>query len=347
MDARARKTTPDLNALINMKVTEETYAFNFFQLLRMIECADDKKPRIGMARRLSDEIFRLSQEPGMSFESASLTAFKPGGKGVPHRLRVRLLGMLGPNGPLPLHLTDYIYKRQLHQKDFTLARFLDIFNHRMLALFYRAWAINQPVVSFDRRKSDRFSTYIGSLGGLGMPAFKNRDEIPDLAKLYFIGRLSCQTKCPEGLAAIVSDYFKMSAHIKEFIGQWLKLPKNQICRLGIEPENGILGESTVIGKSVWGCQHKFRLMMGPVGIRDYTSLLPTGKIIHSLIAMVRNYIGDELAWDMNLILKKEEVPAVRLNGKFHLGWTSWLGKRASQKDADDLILNAMAYAKHS
>jgi len=88
-------------------------------------------------------------------------------------------------------------------------------------------------------------------------------------------------------------------------------------------------------------------MLGPVGIRDYLDLLPTGKMIRSLIAMVRNYVGDELAWDMNLILKKEEVPAMRLNGKSHLGWTTWLGSRAAEKDAADLVLNAMAYFKYS
>jgi len=347
MDARDRKTSHNLAELINTKVAEKSYTFSFFQLVRMIECAHDKKPRIGTARRLSDENFRFSQKPGMSFESASHTNFIPGGKGSPHRLTVRFMGLLGPNGPLPLHLTEYAHKRELHHKDYTFSRFLDIFNHRMLSLFYRAWAINQPVVSLDRTGPDRFSAYIGSLAGFGMPAFTNRDEIPDPAKLYYVGRLSCQTKCPEGLSAIITDYFQISARIKELIGQWLALPKNQICRLGMEPHNGTLGESAVIGKSVWACQHKFRLMLGPVGIRDYLDLLPTGKMIRSLIAMVRNYVGDELAWDMNLILKKEEVPAMRLNGKSHLGWTTWLGSRAAEKDAADLVLNAMAYFKYS
>ena len=58
-----------------------------------------------------------------------------------------------------------------------------------------------------------------------------------------------------------------------------------------------------------------------------------------MIAIVRNYIGDELVWDVNLVLKREQVPGTRLDGQTGLGWTSWLGDRHENTDADDLMLN--------
>ena len=320
--------------------TEKPYAFGFFHLIRMMECLYDNQPRVGESLRAADEMIRLSQEPSMGFETATLTGVKPGGKNKPHRLSVSFFGMLGPNGPLPLHLTEYARQRQLHYNDHTFARFLDIFNHRMLSLFYRAWAVHQPVVSFDRPESDRFITYIGSLSGLGMSAFLKRDEFPDYAKLHYTGRLSCYTKNPDGLMAMLSDYFKLPADIEEFIGEWLPLPKEMICRLGMGAAT-TLGRSLIVGRSMWACQHKFRIRMGPMGFSDYVRFLPTGDRINALVALVRNYIGDELAWDMNLVLKEENVPALRLDGSCQLGWTTWLGARPSRKDADDLILTRM------
>jgi type VI secretion system protein ImpH len=61
--------------------------------------------------------------------------------------------------------------------------------------------------------------------------------------------------------------------------------------------------------------------------------------IKRLVALVRNYIGDELAWDVNLVLDRNEVPALRLDGQGRLGWTTWLGERLEKKDADDLVFD--------
>ncbi|MCX7102370.1 MAG: type VI secretion system baseplate subunit TssG, partial [Methylobacter sp.] len=40
-----------------------------------------------------------------------------------------------------------------------------------------------------------------------------------------------------------------------------------------------------------------------------------------------------------LVLKKAEVPRTHLGEGTRLGWTSWLGERGSELDADDLMLN--------
>jgi type VI secretion system protein ImpH len=115
--------------------------------------------------------------------------------------------------------------------------------------------------------------------------------------------------------------------------------------LGADLSNGILGQSVIVGSKVWGRQHKFRIILGPLSAEDYVRLLPTGDRIRRLVTLVRNYIGDELAWDVRLILKREHVSPVRLDGNFRLGWTTWLGERTSEKDADDLVLNAFNYVK--
>ena len=140
--------------------------------------------------------------------------------------------------------------RQGSHHDRTFAWFLDIFHHRMLSLFYRAWANNEPTVSFDRPESDRFAAYIGSLAGLGMPSLRERDEIADLTKLYYCGWLSSQTKPADGLQAMLADYFKVKVCIEEFIGEWMTLPEEHLCRMGTYHAHGRLGQTAIMGPSV-------------------------------------------------------------------------------------------------
>jgi type VI secretion system protein ImpH len=343
MAGEDREQTQHLEALIG-KLEKDPYAFGFFQTLRLIECLYRDAPRLGMSRRPGEDPVRLAQESSMHFESASMTAFEPKTGGNPHRLTVRFLGLLGPNGPLPLHLTEYAHERLKKHKDPTFVRFLDVFHHRMLSLFYRAWANNEPTVSFDRPESDRFAAYVGSLEGLGMPALRNRDEISDWTKLCFCGLLACQTKHPEGLEAILTEYFGVPAKLNEFVGEWLALPKNDIFRLGQDPSSGTLGASIILGTEVWSCQHKFRIVLGPMGYDDYLGFLPDEARIRRLVALVRSYAGDEWAWDVNLVLKREEVPRMSLDGHSRMGWTTWLGERSVAEDADDLVFNAPVLA---
>ena len=267
-----------------------------------------------------------------------MTEYRHQRDNAPPRLFVAFLGLLGPNGPMPLHLTEYIRDRERNLADPTLARFMDVFNHRVISLFYRAWAVNQQTVSFDRPESDRFAVFIGSLFGIGTNALRNRDEVPDLAKLHYSGRLACQTKNAEGLGAILEDYFKIPVQIEQFVGQWLPLPEESRLRLGESPSTGVLGSTAIVGSRIWDCQQKFRIRMGPMGFADYQRMLPSGNSLKRLRAWVRNYVGDELGFEVQLILKAQEVPKLRPGKIGQLGWSTWTSSKPFEKDADDLVL---------
>ncbi|KAA6187368.1 type VI secretion system baseplate subunit TssG [Thiohalocapsa marina] len=336
--ATDHRPTPDALALLSA-LEREPWRFGFLQTLRALECQHAERPRLGETVRAADDMVRLGQEPSLIFAPAELAALRRSGTGRAPRLLVYFLGLLGPNGPLPLHLTDYARDRLRNAGDATFARFLDLFNHRMLSLFYRAWAQAQPAVSFDRPGKDRFGTYLGSLHGIGMPGYRHRDAMPDLFKLHHSGHLSCQARHAEGLGAILSDYLKLPVRIEEFIGHWLQLPQDCRWRLGESPEAGCLGLTTTIGGRVWDHQSKFRIRVGPLRLSDYLRLLPGGKSLSAVKAIVRNYVGQPLDWDLNPVLARPEVPAIRLGKAGCLGWTTWLTSRPLARDGDDLKLD--------
>lgn len=322
---------------------DKPYAFHFFQALRRLECLHRDRPRLGKSLRLVDDPVRLAQEPSMAFAPSTLAAFDLGDGERPARLYEYFLGLFGPNGPLPLHLTEYVRDRTRNVGDHTFARFADLFHHRMLCLFYRAWADAQPTLSFDRPETDRFHVYIGATFGLGLPTLWQRDAAPDLAKLHYAGHLAGQTHHAEGLQAILADFFKLPVFIETFVGHWLPLSKESCCRLGETPTTGLLGVTAVIGERVWDCQYRFRIVMGPMGLDEFQRFLPGSDSLRRLVAWVRNYNGDELLWDVNLILRKEDVPPLVLGEGSRLGWTTWLTSQPLAHDADDLNLDAVTY----
>lgn len=328
------RTATDVVAF-SRDVEAAPYNYSFYQVLREIECLYREKPRLGQSARIGDDPIRLGQQPTVAFAPSTLAAAEPGKHGESMRMQVYFFGVFGPNGPLPLHLTEYARSRIHNDDDPTFARFADIFHHRMLCFFYRAWADAQPTVQFDRPKTDRFAAYVGSLCGLGMPSLRNRDKMPDMAKLHFVGRMSCQTKNAEGLQAILESFFSVSAEVVPFVGHWMTLPPDARCRLGESRQTGLLGVNAVIGSRVWDCQYKFRIVLGPMSYRDYHRLLPGGKSLEKLRDIVRNYVGDELICEVKLILKGTEVPRTILGKLGQLGRTTWLLSKPLERDADD------------
>jgi type VI secretion system protein ImpH len=255
---------------------------------------------------------------------------------------VRLFGLFGPNGPLPLHITEYARERLRHANDPTLSRFLDVFHHRFVTLFYRAWAQAQPHVNHDRPDEDRFAAYIGAFVGLSPQAFRERDRVPDLAKFFHAGSLIRHTRNAEGLRAILQHFCRVPVEIEEFVGHWMTLETRERTYLG--REGATLGQAAVAGAEVWDSQSKFRLHVGPLSLEQYEAFLPGGTLIGKLVDWVRLYLCYEFEWDVRLVLQKEEVPPLTLGQRGRLGWTSWLGRRQAATDAGDLCFNAEAFA---
>jgi type VI secretion system protein ImpH len=321
-------------------LAREPYQYDFYQVMRRLECAHPEMPRWGMALRPRDEPVRLGQDPELSFAPAPLASFTVASEGRHARLGIRLFGLLGPNGPLPLHLTEYARDRLRHAGDRTFARFLDMLSHRFVAFFYRAWAQSQPTVAADRPEDDRFHTFIGALFGIAPAAFRNRDSVPDEAKLAAAGLLAQQVRNADGLLSLIAGYFQVPVRVREFIGHWLDLARSDQTTLGAT--HARLGQGAVLGRRVYDRQYRFRIELGPLSRSLYESFLPTGELLRPLVDWVRTYVGFEYAWDVRLALVAEEVPVVALGEAGRLGWSSWLGLRPRGTPANDLVLEAEA-----
>ncbi len=353
-------------------LSDHPWGFDFFGAVRRMEALYPELPGFGASNRASEDTVRFCQHPSLAFAPCTLSELRPATAVAPSRMFVNFMGMLGPNGPMPLHLTEHAHLRELHHKDRTFTRFLDVFNHRMVSMFYRAWAACQMPASFDRTppaalrgdvdyrdrqrilaaEKDRYPVYIGSLFGMGMDSVRHRDAVPDTAKLFFAGRIVGPQNGPEGLRAILSAYFKVPVTVEEFAGRWMKLPSQYWSRLGGGPtpearSAATLGTATggamTMGSHVWDCQGKFRVVLGPMSLSTFVTFIPGQPSARRLSSWIRNYCGDEFAWEAVIVLRKEEVPGTKLGGEgigSRLGWTTWMHGAPVTSDRADLAIRS-------
>jgi type VI secretion system protein ImpH len=324
---------------LELRLEADCARMDFFQVLRLIENARPDLPRIGASLRPRDDAVRFGQDPELIFHPAALARFTRASGDAKARLAVNFFGLLGANGPLPAHITEYVRDRLRHGGDGTMLAFLDVFHHRMLALFYRARAAAEPVISLDRADGDRFSDFVGSLFGIGTPALRERDAIGDFAKLHFAGLLANKARPASGLVTILRAYFKLPFRVEQFVGHWMRLPDEAHSRLGMNEQGNRLGSSMILGRSVWDCQHKFRIVVGPVDYADYQRFLPGGESMQRLLAWVRTYVGLTLDWDVRVVLEKAQMPPLRLGGSTRMGWSTWLASAPARRDLDQMTVD--------
>jgi type VI secretion system protein ImpH len=335
---------------------EAPWDYDYFALLRRLEAlAGEATPRWGRALRPTAEPLRIGQEPTLSFAPAAFSRFDLGAQ--PPRLRQQFFSYLGPNGPLPIHLSDFIRERALNRGDPTWLAFLDTFLHRFALHLYRAWAQARPAVSLDRPAADRFRAQIGALAGIGGPARQQRDTVHDDARLHFTGHLARRVHNAESVEAVLGAYFAVPVRLEPWVGHWMRLPAAELTHLrhGVaavdRSTSRRLGRGALLGTRVWDRQHRVRLHIGPLPLARYLDFLPSGRARAPLRDWMRQLTGEELAWDAQLVLRKEEVPPTRLGARQgnapRLGWVSWLGTRPRTRDAADVRIDEQAFANEN
>jgi len=171
--------------------------------------------------------FRVGQKPSLIFAPSEIAEAKI----EDNKLHIRLnsLGMLGPNGPLPIHATEIAHEREELRGDATLSNFLDIFHHRALTIFFRSWGNAQAVVSLDRPEHDRFSFYTGCFTGMS-PRQDRTVSLPTHARLAAPPLLLPESRNSDGLCRWVAHHFGVPVEMEEWTLHWTVLPQELQCR---------------------------------------------------------------------------------------------------------------------
>lgn len=332
------------------EIERAPYRHDFFSVMRMLEREQPNRPRIGENATLASEIVRLSQDPYFEFPASNLSGFTRTATGW--RITVRFLGQFGPQGALPLALTEEAYGWLL-KRDEAFPRFVDVLSGRFLQLFFRAWADARPIAQHDRPELDRFGDYVGAHIGIASRHLRNLDEVADARKLAFAGVIGAKAKSASRLRSYLSGLFGVRIEVEEFVGTHLPLDRKDQSRLGMR--QSALGRDMIIGASVFSVQDRIRIRIYAGDLGQYLEFLPSGRRCRELIDAAYFYIGEELDWDVELALPTKDVVPTRLAaapdteaaapsepgaarktqvpGIGMLGWTSWLSPNWAETES--------------
>lgn len=341
MGTESRGTDPSLAE----ELLDEGYRFDFFEAVRVLERLYPHRQPVGDEAMPGEEVVRFRSRLALTFPPSAIYELnEPQDSGKPVEMTVAFMGLTGPLGVLPRHYTELLLER-VRKKDFVLRDFLDLFNHRLISLFYRAWEKYRFPIAYERAVAkhteyDDFSLGLFDLISMGTQGLRGRLEIGDEALLFYAGLLAQHPHSATALVSILHDYFEIPVEVVQFVGQWLHLSPENRTRLGGEGNNA-LGVNAVAGNRVWDQQARFRLRLGPLTFAEFLRFLPVGKVFRPFVQFTRYIVGQEFDFDVQLILKAEEVPGCQLGAKGsrapRLGWTTWLKTKEFSKDAEDAV----------
>src|SRR4051812_27889626 len=349
MDTESGTVDPDLTnsetaaalSEIEKKLRREPYRFDFFQAVRLLERFRPEKKPVGQFTHPEREVARFRAHQSLAFPASQIQEAEwPEAEAV--RMLVNFMGLTGPEGVLPNPYTTLTIERQ-REGDHSLRDFLDIFNHRIISLFYCAWRKYRFDVACESGERDLFSRHLLSLLGLGTDGMRDRQTVSDDSLIYYAGLLGQRPRSAQALQQVLSDYFDVPVVIEQFSGGWYRLDPETQCRLSEENnDSGELGFGAVVGDEMWNQQSRVRIVLGPLSLDRYADFLPDGQSFKPLRSWVRFFSNDEWDFDVKLILEREQVPACTLGAEGvsgpQLGWVSWVKSAPFSRDPGDTVL---------
>jgi len=318
---------PFLGQLLPVGASDAPWRHSLTALLRRLAAQTPELPPIGTAQKPQQEAHRIGQSASLTFAPREIADLSD----ESGKLAIKLfgLGMLGPNGPLPLHMTEQVRERAENRRDTTLADFLDLFHHRALSHLYRAWAQGQAAAGLDRAQAEVFSGYVARLSG-DEPDLAEATSLSPHARWASAAHRVRAARNPDGLVATIRQYFGVPVQLQEYSLCWMPLDADDVSRMAVPGPSAIMGQGAVAGEAVPDRQSRFRLVLGPLTLEQYLRLTPEGhegkRDLPALRELVRAFIGFEYAWEVELLVQRRAAPACRMGDDTQLGWSTWMGQ---------------------
>lgn len=324
-----------------LELREEPFLFEFFQAVHLLERLFPGKSPVGRFSPPSAEVVRFVANSTLGFPASEVQSLEWPQDG-PGRMKVNFMGLTGPEGVLPLTYTSILADR-LRAGDDAAADFFDIFNHRIISLFYLAWEKYRFSIAYEREGLDPFSHHMLDLIGLGTPGLQDRLPVFDDSLLYYSGLLAQRPRSAEALRNLLSDYFEVPVEVEQFAGGWYPLDRHtQTALEGGLGESEQLGFGAVVGDEVWDQTARVRIKMGPLSLDQYQDFLPQGSAFESLRSLTKFFSNGEFDFEIQLSLDRREVPPCELGAEGEqapqLGWHTYIKTQPMKVDASETIL---------
>lgn len=341
----SRQPFRDGGGALEEDLREDPRSFGFFQAVRLLQRLRPGRDPVGKFARPGEEVVRFSVNPSLAFAAGEIQELWLDDEDGPGEMEVNFLGLVGNQGVLPSQYSSLVMEES-REAERPLTDFLNLFQHRLLSLFYAAWERARFYVPFERGEPDRVSRHLLDLIGLGHERLRDRMPVRDEAFLFYCGLLGMRQRSAVALRQILEDYFQVPVEIEQFVGGWYGLSERARCRVDDEapPDGAGLGEGTVVGDEIWDPQARVRIRVGPLSRERYDEFLPGESAHEALRTLARFFADGQYDFEVQLVLAREEVPGIVLGDETEqdqappLGWCTWIRTEAFDRDADETTL---------
>jgi type VI secretion system protein ImpH len=316
-------------------------SFDFFQAVILLQLLRHNLRPVGQFSNPNEEAVQFRANSRLAFPASQIQTIDWPAE-LPPTMVVNFMGLTGPMGVLPYSYCELLLER-VSAKDTSLQSFFGIFDHRLISLFFRAWQKYRFPVTYHAGEEDWFTSHLLDLIGLGTRGLQDRQAFPDEGSLHYVGLIGLQPRSALALEQIIADYFEVQVELDQFTGSWYALETATQCCIGDKDNSSQeLGTGAVVGNEVWDRQSKVRIKLGPLSFSRYAEFLPDGGSYESLKALTRFFSNDEIDFELQLILDRDDTPCCEIdlnaNEPPRLGWTTWLKSAPLQHHAGDTVL---------
>lgn len=350
------------HAAVIDRVAAAPHRFGFFQTVRLLDRWAGQRDG-GAVDGLRHIVFRNSLS--LAFPASEIEGLTILHQGAPaqgeaqHRVQAPLqgqptrieltpsfMGLLGAAGTLPHFYTEVLAHRELYGRDGSGRAFMDIFSSRALNLFYQAWRKHRLAVHFEADATNRFLPQVLALAGLGQRGLRQRlradaGGVPDESTAFFAGTLQRRRVSASQLQGLLMRYLGVPVEIESFVGRWYTLPSSARGALGLAAGGMQLGRNALVGERIWQRDLCVRLVIGPLSHAQHRRFLPGAPGHTALREWLSLVSGHALEYEVNLLLKRDDVRGVALLGgraatSGRLGWDTFLHARDEATDRADV-----------
>lgn len=349
MSAKKRRSHPSLIE----RLRTEPYRFEFFQAVRLLLTQYRRRSSVHEQDTLG-QVIRFRSSISLAFPPSEIESLEfdwqqnDAGEAQAHcfngvTLTPSFIGLTGPMGVLPRHYTQHVAEREIYHRDTATRAFLDIFTTRAVALFYQSWMKSRLHLQYETDRKNKFLPMVLSLAGLGLAGMRERlgngsNGIADESLAYYASALRQRPQSVQWFSHVIADYFQVRCGVEQFVGQWIRLPGQEVTCLG--ESNCVLGQTSFCGARVWDRQNKVRLTIGPMRKKQFDAFLPGGDAARNLKQFFHLMVGATFDCEVRLILDKRDIAAAALGGaagNVRLGWSGWVKSREIESDFDDAV----------
>jgi type VI secretion system protein ImpH len=322
MAGQAGQPPADLTA----ELLKKGHEYSFLQVLRLLRLLGHaaESPEDPAAPVPANRTLRIRPQNSLAFPAADIAKIeKTDGEEPGFRVTATFLGLYGHASPLPTFYTEDLLEDETSDEPAT-RDFLDIFNHRLFALFFRCCMKYRLFFQVLEGKNAGDLERLFCLLGLGEPGL--REEIPHAYSLSrYIGIVTQYPHSAWGLETMLRDAFRgVPVEVIQCFRRRVRIPSDQ--RLCLGQAGSRLGIDSVLGEEIEDRMGKIRLRVGPVDLATFQGLLP-GSPDHDRLAMLtRLYLQDPLDYDAELVLARGQARTARLGESTlsRLGLDTWV-----------------------